>query len=194
MNNLVEKATAYVKLHASHETTGHDFHHAIRVYNMAIYLSIGKDVDDDVIALAALLHDLDDPKIAKENSSLALDFLNDNVHEGLKNQVMEIIENMSFSSYKKGKFLNTLEGKIVQDADRLDALGAIGIARCFAYSGKTNRMIYDYSIEDDSAIGHFYQKLFTLDSLMNTSEARIIAENRIEFMKDYLREFFKEWQ
>jgi uncharacterized protein len=107
---------------------------------------------------------------------------------------MDIIANMSFSSYKKGKFLDTLEGKIVQDADRLDALGAVGIARCFAYSGKTERMIYDYSIDDDSAIAHFYQKLFTLDSLMNTVEARSIAEKRIEFMKDYLREFFKEWQ
>ena len=194
MSNVVEKATAYVKKHLSHEPTGHDFHHAIRVYNMAVYLSIGKDVDDDVIALASLLHDLDDPKIAKAGSSLAMDFLKENTDEITKNQVMDIIANMSFSSYKKGKLLDTLEGKIVQDADRLDALGAVGIARCFAYSGKTGRMIYDYSIEDDSAIAHFYQKLFTLDSLMNTVEARSIAEKRIEFMKDYLREFFKEWQ
>ena len=194
MTGLIEKAIAYVKDLVSNETTGHDFHHAIRVYNMAVYLSIGYEVDDDVVALAALLHDLDDPKVSAKNSCLALDFLTENVNDQIKNQVMDIINNMSFSSYKKGKTISSLEGKIVQDADRLDALGAVGIARCFAYSGKTNRMIYDYSIDDDSAIAHFYQKLFTLDSLMNTVEARNIAEKRIEFMKNYLREFFKEWQ
>lgn len=191
MKGLIEKAMAYVKDKVSNETTGHDFHHAIRVYNMAVYLSIGYEVNDDVVALAALLHDLDDPKVSEKNSSLALDFLNENVDAEIKNQVLDIINNMSFSSYKKGKVVSSLEGKIVQDADRLDALGAVGIARCFAYSGKTNRMIYDYSIDDDSAISHFYQKLFTLDSLMNTVEARNIAEKRIDFMKNYLREFFR---
>ncbi len=194
MKELIEKTMAYVKDKAGNETTGHDFHHAIRVYNMAVYLSIGYDVDEEVVSLAALLHDLDDPKVADENSKLTLEFLNENVDGQVKNQVMDIITNMSFSSYKKGKVMTSLEGKIVQDADRLDALGAVGIARCFAYSGKTNRMIYDYSIDDDSAIAHFYQKLFTLDSLMNTVEARNIAEKRIDFMKNYLREFFKEWQ
>ncbi|MDT8336209.1 MAG: HD domain-containing protein [Candidatus Izemoplasmatales bacterium] len=194
MKKTIEKAKDYVKELLSDESTGHDYCHALRVYNMALYLAIGKDVDLDVISLAAILHDVDDKKIAPKNSHRALDFLKEHVSDEIKEQVTNIIDNMSYSSQIKGSELHTLEGKIVQDADRLDALGAIGIARCFAYTGKINRKIYDYSIDDDSGIAHFYQKLFNLDALMNTSEARIIAEQRIEFMKEYLKEFFKEWR
>jgi uncharacterized protein len=194
MIDIIEEAKKYVKELTLDESTGHDYYHALRVYNSALYLAIGKDVDLDVISLAALLHDLDDEKVAKKNSRFALDFLEKYLDKEKTNQVMEIIHNMSFRVQSKGVELNTLEGKIVQDADRLDALGAIGIARCFAYTGKTGRKIYDYSIDDESAIAHFYQKLFRLDSLMNTSEARNIAEKRIEFMKEYLNEFFKEWR
>jgi len=194
MERVIEKAKKYVKKFSSNESTGHDYHHAMRVYNMALYLSVGKDVDLDVIALAALLHDLDDKKIAVESSRLALDFLEEHVSEFIKFEVIDIIENMSFSDQKQGKKITSLEGKIVQDADRLDALGAIGIARVFAYSGKKNHLIYNDVIDDDSAIAHFYQKLLGLDALMNTVEARIIAERRIEYMKTYLEEFFKEWR
>jgi uncharacterized protein len=194
MERVIEKAKKYVKKFSANESTGHDYHHAMRVYNMALYLSVGKDVDLDVIALAALLHDLDDKKIAVESSRLALDFLEEHVSEFIKFEVIDIIENMSFSDQKQGKKITSLEGKIVQDADRLDALGAIGIARVFAYSGKKNHLIYNDVINDDSAIAHFYQKLLGLDALMNTVEARIIAERRIEYMKTYLEEFFKEWR
>lgn len=194
MKDVIKEAKEYIKKLLLDESTGHDYYHALRVYNTALYLAIGKDVDLDVISLAALLHDLDDEKIAEKGSHRAKDFLEKNLEKSKAKKVMEIINNMSYRVQIKGAELNSLEGKIVQDADRLDALGAIGIARCFAYTGKTGRKIYDYSIDDDSAIAHFYQKLFRLDSLMNTLEARNLAEQRIEFMKEYLNEFFKEWR
>ena len=194
MDNLILNAFEYVKRHTENESTGHDYHHAVRVYKMALELAVNKEVDVQVIALAALLHDLDDYKVVSGPSFKAKTFLEEHVSQEVKDQVMTIIDNMSFSAYKEGKTVETLEGKIVQDADRLDALGAIGIARTFAYSGKKGRLLYDDSHEDDTAIAHFYQKLFKLAELMNLEEARIIAKNRIEFMKKYLEEFFLEWK
>ncbi len=194
MNDIIEKAKEYVKDLAGNEVTGHDYYHAMRVYNMALYLAVGKDVDLDIISLAAILHDLDDKKISEKGSKRVETFLNQHVDKMNSARILEIINNMSFSDQIKGKTVESMEGKIVQDADRLDALGAIGIARVFAYTGKTNRMIYQNSIDDDSAIAHFYQKLFKLESLMNTTEAKIIARKRIEFMNKYLKEFFSEWR
>ena len=193
MTDIIEKAITYVKALSSEESTGHDFHHAMRVYNTAIDLSKNLEVDEEVIALASLLHDLDDKKVSAYGSHRVNDFLKDHASQKTRENVLSIIDNMSYSSYKEGKNVDSLEGKIVQDADRLDALGAIGIARCFAYSGKVNRLIYNYSIDDSSAVAHFYQKLFNLADLMNTEEAKKIAEERIVFMKEYLAEFFKEW-
>ncbi len=193
MTNILEKAIAYTKALASEESTGHDFHHAMRVYNTALNLSANKEVNQEVIALASLLHDLDDYKVSGYGSHRVIDFLKEHADKETREKVLSIIDNMSYSSHKQGKKVESLEGKIVQDADRLDALGAIGIARCFAYSGKINRLIYNYSIDDNSAIAHFYQKLFNLADLMNTEEAKKIAEERIAFMKEYLKEFFKEW-
>ncbi|MDY0139725.1 MAG: HD domain-containing protein [Candidatus Izemoplasmatales bacterium] len=193
MDNLIKVCEEYVKKETINENTGHDYYHALRVYKMATYLSIGKDVNEKVIALASLLHDLDDYKVASPNSKKVEFFLNQHVDEETKIKVMEIVNNMSYSDYLKGKKVDSLEGKIVQDADRLDALGAIGIARVFAYSGKKNRHIYDYSFDDTSAIAHFYQKLLGLDSLMNFPESRLIAEERIAYMKEFLRQFFKEF-
>ncbi len=194
MDNLILNAFEYVKRHTENESTGHDYHHAVRVYKMAFELAVNKEVNGQVIALAALLHDLDDYKVVSGPSFKAKTFLEEHVSHEVKDQVMTIIDNMSFSAYKEGKTVETLEGKIVQDADRLDALGAIGIARTFAYSGKKGCLLYDDSHEDDTAIAHFYQKLFKLAELMNLEEARIIAKNRIEFMKKYLEEFFLEWK
>jgi len=193
MDKLILKALTYVKQHTKNESTGHDYHHAVRVYKVAVRLAANKEVDMQVIALAALLHDLDDYKVIDTPSFKAKNFLEKHTSSEVKDQVMAIIDNMSFSAYKEGRTVETLEGKIVQDADRLDALGAIGIARTFAYSGKKGRLLYDDSYDDDTAIAHFYQKLFKLDELMNLEETRIIAKNRIEFMKKFLEEFFREW-
>lgn len=194
MDNLILEALAYVKQHTETESTGHDYHHAKRVYKMALQLAANKEVDLQVIALAALLHDLDDYKVIDGPSFKAETFLEKHASPDVKERVMAIIDNMSFSAYKEGKTVETLEGKIVQDADRLDALGAIGIARTFAYSGKKGRLLYNDSDDDDTAIAHFYQKLFKLAELMNLEEARIIAKKRIDFMKEYLEEFFYEWK
>jgi uncharacterized protein len=194
MNNIIEKAKAYVNKHLGDEITGHDYFHALRVYDMAMYLAVGKEVDVDIIGLAAILHDLDDEKIT-QNKNLVKKFFEENsISDSAKSAVYDIINNMSFRDYQKGKNVTSLEGKIVQDADRLDALGAIGIARVFSYSGKLQRMIYKNSIDDDSAIAHFYQKLFLLPDLMNLDEARVIAEERVEFMKEFLSKFYQEWK
>ena len=194
MDKLILDALEYVRHYTENESTGHDYHHAVRVYKMALRLATNKEVDLKVVALAALLHDLDDYKVIDAPSFKAKTFLEEHVSQEVKDQVMVIIDNMSFSSYKEGKVVDTLEGKIVQDADRLDALGAIGIARTFAYSGKKGRLLYNDSLDDDTAIAHFYQKLFKLAELMNLEEARIIAKNRIEFMKKFLEEFYDEWK
>ncbi len=188
---LIEKAKSYVNELLGQEATGHDYFHAQRVYRQAMRLAKNKDANLTVIGLASLLHDLDDKKIS-QGTSRALDFLKR--HNVLETQeIMDIIDNMSFSSHLVGKKVTSLEGKIVQDADRLDALGAIGIARCFSYSGKKQRPLYLENSNDDTAIAHFYQKLFKLPDLMNTEEARQIALERVEFMKKYLQEFYKEW-
>ncbi len=190
---LFESAKTYVKEILGDETTGHDYFHAMRVYNMAMYLSIGKEVDELVVGLAALLHDLDDEKINKDKHHTENFFVKNPISELQKSQIFDIIRNMSFHKHLAGKRVASLEGKIVQDADRLDALGAIGIARVFAYSGKTNRPIFMDDIDDDSAIAHFYRKLFLLPDLMNLEESKIIANDRLDFMKEYLNKFYEEW-
>jgi uncharacterized protein len=190
---IVEKAKEYAKKILNDETTGHDYNHVLRVYNMALRLSEGEIVNLFVISLAAILHDLDDYKIAGINSNRTDMFLEShNVKE--KNQIIAIIDNMSYSSHKAGHSEKTIEGQIVQDADRLDALGAIGIARCFAYGGKKHRSIYKGSKDDDSSIAHFYQKLLKLPDLMNTEKAKLIAIDRLNFMKEYLKHFYEEWE
>ena len=189
---LIDKAKAYAVSILKDDSSGHDFQHVLRVYKMALKLSRGKEVNLYIVSLAALLHDLDDYKISDINSSNVSDFLlNNNIQEA--EEIKDIIDNMSYSSYKKGKNVNSLEGYIVQDADRLDAIGAIGIARCFAYSGYKNRPLYNDDQNDESSIAHFYQKLLKLEDLMNTDTAKKIAVERTAYMKKYLIQFYKEW-
>lgn len=189
----IEHAKQYVYSILHNDSSGHDYYHVLRVYEMALVLSKEQDVDLFVISMAALLHDLDDYKISDVGSKRVEQYLNNqNISE--KDIIIDIIDNMSFHSHKEGRIVNTLEGQIVQDADRLDALGAIGIARVFAYSGVKNRPIYNNDLDDDSSIAHFYQKLLLLPDLMNTTEAKIIAKERVAFMELYLNTFFAEWK
>lgn len=190
--SIIERAKQYTKSILENDSSGHDIYHVFRVMNMAKQISKHYKVNNFVIELSALLHDLDDAKIAKAGSKYALTFLEEN-HVFEKEWIMSIIENMSFSSHKQGKTVESLEGKIVQDADRLDALGAIGIARVFAYSGYKKRSLYKGDKADDSAIAHFYDKLFKLPDLMNTEVAKKIAYKRVTFMEDYLNQFYKDW-
>lgn len=191
--DVIEHAKKYVYSILNNDSSGHDYYHVLRVYQMALDLSKKQEVDLFVISLAALLHDLDDYKIAKIGSNRVQEYLEtQNIKE--KEVILDIINTMSFHSHKEGKSVHSLEGQIVQDADRLDALGAIGIARVFAYSGVKNRPIYNNDLYDDSSIAHFYQKLLLLPDLMNTEKAKTIAQERVDFMKLYLNTFFAEWK
>ncbi|MBI9009360.1 MAG: HD domain-containing protein [Tenericutes bacterium] len=191
-SNIIETAKEYVLDILGKDSSGHDYYHSIRVFNTSLKLAKNYCVNTYVLSLAALLHDVDDPKIS-ENTQHAKNFLNQyQVIE--KELILEIIKNMSFTAHNAGKSVISIEGKIVQDADRLEALGAIGIARCFTYSGYKNRAMYKGQKDDDSAIAHFYQKLFKLPDLMNTEEAKAIALERIQFMNDFLENFYHEWE
>ena len=196
MDDKLEKVKYYVKEILNNEATGHDYFHSLRVMNNAIQISNDLDVDIEVIKLACLTHDLIDKKVSKDIESskqeLIKELSNIGYKESLINDVIYIIENVSYS---KGNIPDSFEGKIVQDADRLDALGAIGIARTFAYGGNNDRLIYNPgSVDNSDSVYHFYDKLFKLTDLMNTDNARSIAKKRTKLMKDYLDSFYKEWE
>ncbi len=209
---MIEKSKEFVKKMLDNEPTGHDYWHAIRVYNMAKRLAreIEEDVNIRVIELAALLHDVADHKfedyeVRKEKMMVFIDSLD--IAEEEKKEIIHIIENMSFSKSLIKRVELSLEGQIVQDADRLDSIGAIGIARAFAYGGKKGRSIYNPEIKPNvnlsyekyrksvgPTINHFYEKLLLLKDKMNTEPARRIAEHRHKFMEEFLEEFYREWE
>lgn len=201
----------FVSEKLDHEHSGHDCGHIDRVRKLAIHIAVIEGADRSICEIAALVHDLIDDKLF-ENEELAL---NEVIHllkrEGVSdsdiNHIVEIITTMSFSK-SQGKSMRTLEGKVVQDADRLDALGAIGIARTFKYAGakgdemynpavkaRTEQMTKDeYRNGASTAINHFYEKLFKLKGLMNTTEAVKIAEARHHFMEHFVEQFITEWE
>ena len=162
-----------------------------------------------ICQMAALLHDIADEKLNESEEAgleLVREWLNkQQIDETIKNQILEIVRTISFKG-GHGPKLTTLEAKVVQDADRLDAIGAIGIARCFTYAGAKGHLMYDphlppresmskeeYRHGESTAINHFYEKLLKLKDLMNTDEGYRLAEERHRFMEDYLRQFFSEW-
>ena len=184
---LIDTTISYIKALFSGSSDGHDLDHSLRVYKNALAIASNyPEADMDLISLASLLHDVDDHKLFKtENNSNARTFLHDqNVPEETIEEIVKIINSVSFSK-NKGKTPETLEAKIVQDADRLDAMGAIGIARTFAYGGKKGR-----SLED--SVQHFHEKLLLLKDQLNTPEARDLAEQRHEFMVKFLEELTEE--
>lgn len=202
-------AADYVEEKLVGEGSGHDWWHIVRVRNMAARIAQAEGGNHFICQMAALLHDLADEKVAGSEAAGLREVKN--LLETLelsKEQVAEIMEIVSGISYKGGHNhrVLSLEGQIVQDADRLDALGAIGIARTMAYSGNKNRIIHDptlpireqmsleeYRAQKGSAITHFYEKLLKLKDLMNTQTARKIAQGRHEFLEIYLKQFYAEW-
>ncbi|MCK7485110.1 MAG: phosphohydrolase [Bacillus subtilis] len=144
-----------------------------------------------------MLHDVDDPKLVvsvDQSKSRAQAFLqSEGVDEALIRHVIDILRTMSYSAYLNGARVATIEGEIVQDADRLDAIGAIGIARAFAYGGSKRRPIYLGDNDDESSIAHFYQKLVKLVPLINLRKAKRIARKRMRLMKRFLRAFHKDF-
>jgi uncharacterized protein len=191
----IELIKQYVRMKLQDEHTGHDYYHSIRVMNNAMRISENMNVDTALIQVCCLVHDLIDYKVVEDINQAKKDLvailLQAEYSTEEIDRIFEIIENISFS---KGNVPSTLEGKIVQDADRLEALGAIGIARTFAYGGKNNRLIYDPEHKgNDDSIAHFYDKLLTLEDKMNTENGFIIAKERTNYMKDFLDRFYQEW-
>ena len=207
---IIEKTKEFVKNKLYGEGSGHDWFHIERVYNLSRFLANEEKADNFIVEMTALLHDIDDWKFSngtKTNTTITEEFLNSvNVDKESINKIITIIKTMSFKGGVVNSTQNTIEGMIVQDADRLDAIGAIGIARTFAYGGSKNRPIYDPNIApinftsleefknaENHTIYHFYEKLLKLKDLMNTDSAKIIAEKRHKFMEDFLKEFYSEW-
>lgn len=185
--NIISEAIKYIEELFKENADGHDAAHTMRVYKNAERLAeYYSESDKEIILLSALLHDVDDHKLFDtKNNENARRFLEENgVEEPDIERICTIINAVSFSK-NRGKHPDTIEGKIVQDADRLDALGAIGIARTFAYGGKHQRSL-------DDSVKHFYEKLFLLKDEMNTKEAKEMAEERHKIMEEFIEEYKKE--
>ena len=184
---IIERAKEYIREIFKNNADGHDFNHSIRVYENARNIAAGYPACDRlVVSLAALLHDVDDHKLfSTENNQNARAFLqSQSIRQDEIECICTVINAVSFSK-NRGKRPESLEGQIVQDADRLDAIGAIGIARTFAFGGKNGRSI-------ESSLQHFHDKLLLLKDEMNTEEAKRIAEIRHSYMEGFLTEMQEE--
>lgn len=183
----------YVKQLFELDVTGHDFYHMKRVANTAKSIAESENANIFLCEAAAWLHDVGDhklfqqPKRVMKEMNLFLKTIS--ISDDEVEKINAIIQNISFS---KGNIPETLEGKIVQDADRLDAIGAVGIARTFAYGGANGQLIYS-EVYQDTSIQHFYDKLLRLKDKMNTERAKQLATERHQFMEQFLEQFHKEW-
>ena len=201
----------FAKSFHQNEASGHDWFHIDRVRNIALKISEIEGGDIFKIELTALLHDVADHKLNNGNEKLGLKKVDDflmsiNVEHSLKESILYDIANLSYKGAQVEQKELSLEGKIVQDADRIDAIGAIGVARTFTYGGNKNRMMYDPACEPEMhanfnnyknntapTINHFYEKLLLLKDRLNTEFAKEIAEERHQFMETFLEQFYREW-
>ncbi|WP_304034794.1 HD domain-containing protein [Mesonia mobilis] len=208
---LILATKNFVRQELANAEGGHDWFHIERVYKNALLIAEEEDVNLDIIALGALLHDIADAKFHQGDETVgpkkAQQFLQQqNVEPATIEQVIKIIENISFKGGNFQQQFHSKELAIVQDADRLDALGAIGIARTFNYGGFKNRKLYDpaiapklnmtkeeYKKGDNPTINHFYEKLLLLKDRMNTQKGKQIAQERHLFMEKFLEQFYAEW-
>lgn len=209
--NDIKTVEAFVKKRLAHEPTGHDWWHANRVRNIALQIQETEGGDRQIIELAALLHDIGDRKVLgtyDDDPAIAENFLRKhNYPQNIISAVMYIIQNMSFSkSLGKEVTNHPIELQIVQDADRFDALGAIGIARAFAYGGANSQPLYnptylprvftnadDYKKAKGSTLHHFDEKLFLLKDKLNTKTAKQLATERDAYMHEFYDRFLSEW-
>lgn len=197
MNRLIENAKRFARDIFASDSSGHDYAHTFRVYRLAGRIARQEGADVALVELAALLHDVDDHKLSPdtaENKDRAVSFLrSQSMPEADIQKIVHIIDRISFSRNTLPP--DTLEGQCVQDADRLDAMGAIGIARAFAFGGSHGRPIHDSTGADpNTGIAHFYDKLLLLKDRMNTNTGRELAQHRHEFLQTYLTEFLSEWE
>ncbi|UQZ36014.1 phosphohydrolase [Paenibacillus sp. PK3_47] len=207
---IITEAEAFARSELGQDTTGHDWWHTERVRNTAALIAQMEGADAFICTAAALLHDVADEKLnpsKAEGMRKVHNWLAERIEdEAQLTHIMQIIDTMSFSG-GGGEPMATLEGRCVQDADRLDALGAIGIARTMVFSGAKGRPVYDPEIpprdetlkqeyrdySKGTAVNHFYEKLLKLKDLMNTGYGRRLAEERHDFMVQYLEQFYREW-
>jgi uncharacterized protein len=213
--NIINQTKNYVENQLKDDASGHDWWHIFRVWNLAKQISKKyPDSDHQVIELSALLHDIADWKTNggdfSEGAKVSREWLSqfESLSNSQINHICEIVENISFKGVNSKIIELSLEGQIVQDADRLDAMGAMGVTRTFAYGGHKGQLIYHPDIkpidhEDENSyvqskqpstsVNHFYEKLFHLKDRMNTLEGKRIANNRHQFMEQFLEQFYKEW-
>lgn len=211
-DQLIDKTISFVRMRMEGLESGHDWSHVQRVWKMSLKIAGQEGGDRLVISMAALLHDIADHKFhhgdLKAGGDAARRWLNEiNLDPGISERIADIVNKVSFKGSGMRDEMDSLEGKIVQDADRLDAMGAIGIARAFSYGGFKKRIMYDptipplvhdtfeaYAGNSNPTINHFYEKLLLLKDRMHTATARRIAEERHAFMEVYLEQFFREWE
>ncbi|MCZ8144533.1 HD domain-containing protein [Flavobacterium sp.] len=209
---IVDATIIFVKQQLEGAEAGHDWFHIERVYRNAMHIANQENCHREVVQLAALLHDIADSKFHGGDESIgpqtARTFLeSQKVEEATIDHVVKIIENISFKSGNSTRTFSSLELDIVQDADRLDAIGAIGIARTFNYGGYKNRPLYDptiapnmhmtkeeYKASQAPTLNHFYEKLLLLKDRMNTATGKKLAEDRHRFMEVFLAQFYAEWE
>ncbi len=209
---LISKTIAFVKQELANAEGGHDWFHIERVYKNSLLISKTENIDSLVVALGALLHDIADSKFHNGDETIgpkkARKFLEtENVSEEIIIHVINIIENISYKGGNRIQNFNSKELEVVQDADRLDAIGAIGIARAFNYGGFKNRKLYDpeitpnlsmspseYKASTAPTINHFYEKLLLLKDKLNTQTGTQIAQKRHEYMEGFLMQFYGEWE
>lgn len=210
--DIINKTIAFVKETLADAEGGHDWFHTERVYNNSLLIAKSEHVNEFVVALGALLHDIADSKFHNGNETIgpkiAREFLFKlNVDSTVIEHVVNIIEHISFKGGNEAQTFKSAELDVIQDADRLDAIGAIGIARCFNYGGFKNRALYnpeikpnlnmskaEYKNSNAPTINHFYEKLLLLKDRMNTETGKRLAAKRHEFMEHYLEQFYKEWE
>jgi uncharacterized protein len=209
--DIIQKTADHIKTEFSGDSSGHDWWHIYRVWKNAITLCEQEKADAFIVELAALLHDLDDWKFSESGDETPLRakawLESCAVESAVADKVCEIIMHISYKGANVENKMKSLEGFIVQDADRLDAIGAIGIGRAFAYGGYKDRPMYDpesqpilhatfeqYKNSKSATINHFYEKLLLLKDMMNTNTAKRIAQHRHEVMLNFLDQFMNEWE
>ncbi len=208
MDDTLQEIKKYVKNNLTDESSGHGWRHTERVWQMSKTIAEDEqDLDSFVLEASALLHDMIDWKLGnKKDADEIKDHLNYlDIEQEKIDKIIKIIRSVSFKGAKTKSEMESIEGKIVQDADRLDALGAIGIARCFAYGGKTGQKMYDpdilpklhdsfddYKNSQTTSLNHFYEKLLLLKDRINTKKGKDIAEERHRYMIEFLDRFFEE--
>ena len=208
---IIEKTCQFVEQKLAGDGSGHDWWHIYRVWNLAKNIAAQEGANSLIVELSALLHDIADWKFHDGDDTkgpqMAEQFLLENkVAREVINPVVEIVATISYKGAGVATPMQTLEGKVVQDADRLDAIGAMGIARTFAYGGHKNRLMYhpdekpvmhqsfaEYKKNTGHTINHFYEKLLLLKDRMNTTSAKEMAAGRHKFMQSYLDQFYEEW-